>query len=203
MSNSALTKYDAACRALAEAKSVDEVKAIRDANDAMRAAARIAKNKQLEVDAAEIRMRAERRLGELMAAQRDAGAMSSGGRVRLCGLEKNPQSEPPTLDEAGIDKNLADRARKLAAVPEEEFEEKVSGWRGRVEQENKRVTVDLLKPGEKHVRGTFDAGENVTIAAGINAARRHYAREFIELSDPERVKEWGALHKAIEKAVES
>lgn len=60
----------------------------------------------------EIRFRGERRLGELMAAQREAGDMSGGGRARVCGLQENPQSEPITLAEAGIDKNLADRARE-------------------------------------------------------------------------------------------
>ena len=77
--NVSLAKYDAACRALAEAKNVDEVRAIRDAADAMRAAARVARNKQLEVDAAEIRFRAERRLGELIAAQRETVGLAKGG----------------------------------------------------------------------------------------------------------------------------
>ncbi|TPN69767.1 hypothetical protein FJ980_32865, partial [Mesorhizobium sp. B1-1-5] len=68
---SALVRYDAAVRALAEAKSVDEVKDLRDKAEAMRAYARQAKNKDLEADAAEIRIRAERRLGELIAEMRD------------------------------------------------------------------------------------------------------------------------------------
>jgi len=67
-----LQRYDAACRALAEAKSVDEVKDIRNQAEAMRAYAKQAKNKQLEIDASEVRFRAERRIGELMAAQREA-----------------------------------------------------------------------------------------------------------------------------------
>ena len=65
-----LIKYDAACRAIAAARTADEAKGIRDRAEAMRAYARQARNKQLEVDAAEIRIRAERRLGQILAAQK-------------------------------------------------------------------------------------------------------------------------------------
>lgn len=65
-----MLRYEAACRALAEAKSIDEVKDFRNKAEAMRAYAKQAENKQLETDAAEIRIRATRRLGELMAATR-------------------------------------------------------------------------------------------------------------------------------------
>ena len=44
-----LTKYDAACRAIAEAKTADEVLHIRDQATAMRAARGVAKNRQLEM----------------------------------------------------------------------------------------------------------------------------------------------------------
>jgi hypothetical protein len=145
-----LVKYDAACRAVAEAVSIDEAKAFRDKGDAMRAYARQAKNKQLEVQAAEIRIRAERRIGELMAAQREAGLMATGGQPhQATGLQKNPVAAPPTLAEVGIDKNLADRARKYAAIPEKEFNGIVDEWKGRVEAESARVTVDLLAAGKK------------------------------------------------------
>jgi phage N-6-adenine-methyltransferase len=169
-----LKLYEAACSAIAEARSVDELKTIRDKSEAMRAAARIAKNKQAEVDMAEIRFRAERALGEMMAAQRDAGLMATAGRPKEIGFEENPIIKSPTLAEAGIDKNLADRARKFAAIPEQEFNGIVSDWRDKVEQENERVTVNLLEAGDKHVRGTFGTGENewYTPANHIDLARQ-------------------------------
>ena len=52
-------------------KAVDEAKDIRDKAEAMRAYAKQARNRGLEVDAAEIRIKAERRLGELIKAQRE------------------------------------------------------------------------------------------------------------------------------------
>lgn len=155
-----LVKYDAACRALAEAKAVDEVKKIRDSSEAMRAYAKQAKNKQLEVDAAEIRIRAERRIGELMRAQKDAGLMAKGGaepgvgrRGKQCGAQETPHSAI-TLEEAGIDKELAKRARKYAAVPDDEWEQELGDWRDRVSAENSRVTTRLEKRGEIEIRRT-------------------------------------------------
>lgn len=148
----ALVLYDAACRAIADAKSVDEVKDVRDKAVAMAAYARQAKNRQLEIDAAEIRMRAERRLGELMQAQRNTFGLNQGARgsgsnqhqVRVTG-----EPAPLTLAEVGVDKNLADRARKMAAVPEAKFEAAIGEWRERVADETMRVTSNLLLAGER------------------------------------------------------
>src|SRR5258708_6349592 len=84
-----LARYDAACRALAEAKTVDEVKDIRDQAMAMRLYAKQAKNRQLESDAFEIRLRAEARVGEMMAAQKETVGFSEGGRPKT-GLPEKP-----------------------------------------------------------------------------------------------------------------
>lgn len=173
--HASMARYEEACRAVAAAASVDEAKDFRDKSEAMRAYARQAKNKQLEMQAAEIRIRAERRIGELMAAQRDAGALSSGGRPsEKTGSKTDPVSAPPTLEEAGIDKHLADRARKFAAIPEREFNDIVDDWRGRIAEENERVTVNLLAAGEKKVRGTQGTGDNewYTPQEHVERARR-------------------------------
>src|SRR5262245_46396589 len=76
--SAALARYDSACRALAEARSIDEVKHVRDQAIAMAAYARQAKNRDLESDAVEIRMRATRRLDQLWQAQKETVGLNQG-----------------------------------------------------------------------------------------------------------------------------
>ena len=75
--------------------------------------ARQAKNRGLEVDAAEIRMRAERRLGEIIKLQKDTVGLAQGKRTDL--VPSGNQVERPTLADVGIDKKMSSRAQKLAA----------------------------------------------------------------------------------------
>lgn len=149
----ALIKYEAACRALAECKSIDEVKSWADKSAAMQAYARMAKDKTMEVDAAEIRIRAERRLGEMLAAQKADGGLNSGklkqGPAVVCDDHGKTALK---LADAGISKDLSSRAQKLAAVPEAEFESEVAEWKDRVSAEGARVSARLEKRGEKHLK---------------------------------------------------
>ena len=116
----AFIQYSTACRALAAARSIDEVKNIRNKAEALRAYALQAKNRELEIDAAEIRIRAKRRLGELQAEQ----PKNRGTRGQLVGPSKMaaPTDKTPTLKELGIDYKLSSRVQKLAAVPQAKFE---------------------------------------------------------------------------------
>jgi phage N-6-adenine-methyltransferase len=167
-----LILYGAACRALAAAKTTDEVKDIRDRAEAMRAYARQAKNRQLEVDAAEIRIRAERRLGELIRAQKETVGLNVGGRpITGADGELVIADTRPTLADAGIDKKLSSRAQKLAAVPEAKFEGLVAEWRDRVERENERVTAALLGGRQAHPPGPGSV-EWYTPASYLDCARR-------------------------------
>jgi len=141
-----LVRYDAACRALAEARTLDEVKDIVDKAVAVRAYARQAKNKNLEADAFEIRKRAERRLGELMAEQPKAPGARQPGTQRGTRVEGKPTS----LADTGIDKGLAHRARQLAAMPAQDFEELITDGREDVRRSVERSVESKINRQEKH-----------------------------------------------------
>jgi N6-adenosine-specific RNA methylase IME4 len=179
-----LTRYDAACRAIAKAKSVDEVTGIRNKAEAMRAYARQAKNRELEVDAAEIRVRAERRLGELIGAQKRTIGLANGGDAQRTRFHKGTESRP-TLAQAGIDKKLSSRAQRLAAVPESRFEGLLAEWRQRVQRENERVTANLLREGEiaqarKAYEGRTEAGGKVGDLHDLIAAGRKFPVIYVD-----------------------
>lgn len=128
-----LVKYDAACKAIAAARNVDEVKKIRDVSIAMRAYARQAENKTLEADAVEIRMRATRRMDHMREEQKKTVGLAKGTRGNAYGrVAKKPAHDVPTLAEAGINKNLAHEGRKLGALSEREFEKAVTTARDAV-----------------------------------------------------------------------
>lgn len=138
-----LVRYDAACRALAEAKSVDEVKDIRDKAEAMKAYARQAKNKDLESDAWEIRTRAERRLGELIVFQKQTVGLNEGGRPSKTPT-KSEEVSKPTLADAGIDHKLSSWAQQVATIPEESFEAAITEGREAVAEGREKATAALF-----------------------------------------------------------
>lgn len=142
-----LANYDAARRALAQAKSIDEVKQIRNEAEALKTYARLAKDRSLEADAAQIRVQAERRIGQMMAEQKETLGLAKGaaergvGRRGKRGSPADPRSQKITLAEAGIDKHLADRARRLAKLSEGEFKELQLRYRHAIELGSGSSTV--------------------------------------------------------------
>ena len=132
-----LPRHDAACVAVARAPTVDEVQEIASNAEALRAYGRQARDRQRERDAAEIRIRAERRLGELMQGGARTIGKAKAGRPLKNRVETKPDL-PPTLAEAGIAKNLAYRARRLAAMPKAAFDEPLKDKRHR---QDRRVIV--------------------------------------------------------------
>jgi hypothetical protein len=113
-------------RALASATSVDQVKHIHDVAVAMAAYARQADDRDREADVAEIRMKAVRRLGEMIQAQKATVGLAKGAREP--GTKRGTTrviGKPASLTEAGIGKNLAHQARTLAKMPKPAFEQAV------------------------------------------------------------------------------
>jgi len=105
--------YIAAERAIDAAVNVDELMAIHDEQRLRMAAARIAGNHDMEKKAFALRTRAEKRLGEMMRVHADDRA--------AVGRNGSGADPLPTLADLGIGKRLADRARKLDAMPDEQF----------------------------------------------------------------------------------
>ena len=176
-----LVKYNTARHALADCRSADEVLLILDKAAALRAYAAIAKDKSLETDATEIRIRAERRLGEMLIEQKATVGLNQGGRpTEKTGPQQVPVSEPPTLAEAGISKNLSSRAQKLASVPPQQFEEEVAEWKARVSVEGNRVTSRLEAAGERELARTTaeDAGSDLDPSQPQEAAPCDRCREM-------------------------
>src|SRR5207245_2807237 len=108
----------------------------------------------------QIRFRAERRLGEIIIAQKETVGLNRGGGekgVGRRGKECSPEAEqhssaPPTLEEAGIDRKLSSRAQKMAAIEPEKFEQLLELHRAEVIEKNNKVSVDLLRRAEDEGR---------------------------------------------------
>jgi N6-adenosine-specific RNA methylase IME4 len=148
----ALIRYENARRALAAAHSVDEVRDIRDRAQALQAYARQAKDTELEDMAAEIKLRAQRRLGELLkeipvVPAHVSGAAAGGrGKRRLsggCPTAHTPSSgwRHIAAKAAGISRTEWHRDIALAEVPEGEFEAYIQGQKQRGRPVNAETAV--------------------------------------------------------------
>jgi hypothetical protein len=174
-----LVKYEAARAALAEARSVDEVKDIHDKAEAIRAYARMAQDTQLEADAAELRLRAERRMGILITAEKQAKRLRSGPDAEERIGDKSVPIVRIRLEDLGIDKRLSARAQKVAGIAERAFEAVVARKREEILRAQGRVSLDITTADKKQRRA-----EREQILAGIQFAlpKKKYG---VILADPE------------------
>jgi hypothetical protein len=198
-----LTKYNAAKRALAEAVRIDEVKTIRDKAVALRAYAMQAKDRVLIDQATEIRMRAERRVGELLAhMDKNAGARGSGSNQHEL---RSHDATAPTLSDLGINKSQSSRWQKLADLPEDDFEAVINKaqhkatdaiHRAQPKPKTKPKSKPELKPKAKPKGNGADVA-----AACIAEVKAVVAAAAAKLDDTEISQLVDGLRRAITEAV--
>jgi hypothetical protein len=118
MMGTALAKYDAARHALQAASKIDEVKLVHDKAVAMALYAQQAKDTQLIGWATEIKLRAERRAGAMLAKMpKQAGAKGVGKKEVA-----SSKNEATLLKDIGISWDQSSQWQQIAAMPDETFE---------------------------------------------------------------------------------
>ena len=123
-----LLKFDAAKQAIETASSIDEVKDIRNKAEAFRAYAKQAHlSLGMQNKCAEIKVRAERRAGELLGEmEKNPGGDPRPNNIMLLG--------PPKLSEIGISKIQSSRWQQMASIPESVFEDHIAETIGTEEE---------------------------------------------------------------------
>jgi N6-adenosine-specific RNA methylase IME4 len=142
-----LIKYDAACRALDEAVTADEIRKVHLEATAIEAVARVAKNFDLELAARKLRVRAETRLGEMLADGEAQGIIAGRGRQKNKGSDSEPLPRI-TIKEIGIDKKLSARARKLGGLGYAAVEAMLERF-DRESREHGKLALDVLAAQER------------------------------------------------------
>jgi N6-adenosine-specific RNA methylase IME4 len=171
--NRELALYDAACRALAEAVAVDEVKDIIDVAAAMQEYARRAKNFEMEANAVELRIRATHKLGKLIEAQKATVGLAQGTRgSKVRGVRVD---DKPTLASQGIDKNLAHQSRTLGKLSPADLARKIADGRRSAGRVHPRIVREVEIEQERQERraqtakGGSVADLHKLIASGFRA----------------------------------
>lgn len=134
----ALIRYDAARKAIAAAHRVDEAKAIRDKAEAVRVYAKQAGDYDLQNQACEIRIRAERRAGELLVDMQTSGERQAKERGRPTKV-----SSPTTLPKLGITRDQSSKWQRLARmIDDATFDKAVAQAK---ENDGELTTAGLLR----------------------------------------------------------
>lgn len=161
-----LSRISEARKALTAAKSLDDVLQIRDQAEALRVYVKAASDSLEAANAAaEIKLRAERKAGEMLAAMEK----NKGGRPAEKTTGTVPEVLAPSLSDLGIKEDQSKRWQREAKVPEDQFEAYVESCN---ESSQELTQAGLLKIANgSHV--SLNSGENewYTPPEYIEAAR--------------------------------
>ena len=119
-----IEKLTTARQMLSEAKTMDDILHIRDIAEAARVYAQAAKlGLESQNEAAEIKIRAERKAGEILAQMPKNEGYLYRGNTML------PRGNEPVLADLGIEKMQSSRWQMVASVPDDIFEEHIAETR--------------------------------------------------------------------------
>jgi hypothetical protein len=128
---------------LAECQDLDEVRSLGDQAEALRLYHKKAGDSQRAMNAAaECKIRAERREGELLREM----AKHQGGPERV---RSHDATSPPRLADLGITKSESSRTQAIAAIPVEEFEEVIAEAKG---ANTELTSQEMIARGQRHQR---------------------------------------------------
>lgn len=181
MENS-ITKLDRATQMLAEAKTLEDVKKIRDIAEAARVYARAAKlGLEAYNHAAEVKVRAERKAGEMLGQLE----RNKGGRPNNSLQDVNSYSEyKEVLDDNGINYVTSHRWQQLADMPELVFEQHIEELRG----ERPITTNGILKEinrDEKlrHRNEMSNSADNILLSEDIQILVGDFRTKSVEIPE--------------------
>ena len=159
-----LLRIDEAVALIAQCRTVDEAKQIRDKAEAMRVYLRTQKQSLIgQNDMAEIKLRAERRLGELLADQKAKGDRRSTGGRPPKNRSHAATDSAPTLKDLGIEKTAASRWQELAKIPAPAFE-------GYVKEQRATAQGEITSAGiRQEYRGAAKLATKAELAAQLRA----------------------------------
>lgn len=157
-----LAHFDRAKQEIALCATIAEAKQFRDKVDAVRHFAKLSKDRELVDRATEFRLRAERRMGELLAEMEERGEKATQAKGR-----PSKASGATTLPKLGLSRDEAARAKKLAGSTETSFERAIETAKKAGELSDKVVIREATKRdaerkqklGEWPFRGTWTEEE--------------------------------------------
>ena len=146
-----LVTYEAARVALKQAVEIDDVKDIRDKAQAMAAYALQIKNDDMYQWVKDIKLRAERRMGELLEEVGPNKGAATPKTDKISNAVTDSDRVKPTLAEIGISKKQSTDFKAIASIPEKEFEQAVTT--------GKETTASLVRRSPKKAKALAEAKE--------------------------------------------
>lgn len=179
-----LVRYDAARKAIAAARRIDEVRQIRSKAEAVRVYAKQAGDFELQNKAAEIRLFAERRAGQLLADMEKNRGTRGEGRPRKDGTKVRRLTDatayPPKLDDIGVTKDQSSKWQRLAKlIDDATFERALRQAR---ERDGELTTAALLREIKEIVKPT-----GAVVEPDINVVAAELIRDIESASRKEKL----------------